>query len=88
MTPQAGQALIREKVKAGLARRVSLRPYVLRGPIRLDITFKSYTPAEIVAYLPGVQRVNAHTIRFTGRDMLEVSKFIEFLNTYQPGLSP
>ena len=88
LTPSAGLALIKERVKAGLARRSSLRPYVVRGPIRLDITFKSYTPAEIVAYLPGVQRVNAHTIRFTGRDMIEVSRFIEFLNTYQPGMTP
>ena len=88
LTPAAGQALIKERVRAGLAKRVTLRPYVLRGPIRLDITFKSYTPAEIVAYLPGVQRLNAHTIRFTGRDMIEVSKFIEFINTYQPGMTP
>lgn len=88
LTPQAGQALIKEKVKAGLAKRATLRPYVLRGPIRLDVTFKNYTPAEIVAYLPGVQRLTAHSIRFTGRDMIEVSKFIEFLGTYQPGLTP
>jgi D-amino peptidase len=88
MTPQAGQALVREKVKAGLAKRAMLRPYVIRGPVRLDVTFKSYTPAEIVAYLPGVQRLTAHAIRFTGRDMVEVSRFIEFLNTYQPGLTP
>jgi D-amino peptidase len=88
LTPQAGQELIREKVKAGLAKRASLRPYVLRGPIRLDVTFKNYTPAEIVAYLPGVQRLDAHTIRFTGRDIVEVSKFIQFLTTYQAGLTP
>ena len=88
LTPDAGRALVKEKVKAGLARRASLKPYVVRGPVRLDITFKSYTAAEIVAFLPGVQRVNAHTIRFTGRDILEVSKFIEFLNTYQAGMTP
>lgn len=88
LTPQAGQGLIKEKVKAGLAKRGSLRPYVLRGPIRLDVTFKNYTPAEIVAYLPGVLRLNAHAIRFTGRDIVEVSRFIEFLNTYQAGLTP
>lgn len=88
LTPEAGRALVKERVKAGLAKRGTLRPYVLRGPIRLDITFKSYTPAEIVSYLPGVQRVNAHTIRFTGRDMIEVSRFIEFLNTYQAGMTP
>lgn len=75
-------------MKAGLARRASLRPYVIRGPVRLDITFKSYTPAEIVAYLPGIQRLTAHSIRFTGRNMIEVSRFIEFLNTYQAGLTP
>jgi D-amino peptidase len=88
MTPQAGAALIREKVKAGLAKRASIRPHIVRGPYRLDITFKNYTPAEIAAYLPGVQRINAHAIRFTGRDIVEVSKFIQFLTTYQAGLTP
>ena len=88
MTPAAGQALIREKVKAGLARRASLRPYVAQKPVRLDLTYKNYTPAEIAAYLPGVTRVNAHTIRFTGRDMVEVSRLVEFLGTYQPGMTP
>jgi D-amino peptidase len=88
LTPQAGAALVKERVKAGLAKRASLRPYVVRGPVRLDVTFKNYTAAEIVAYLPGVERLNAHTIRFTGRDVLEVSRFIEFLNTYQPGIAP
>ena len=88
MTPAAGQALIREKVKAGLARRASLRPYVLQKPVRLDLTYKSYTPAEIAAYLPGVTRTNAHAIRFSGRDMVEVSRLIEFLGTYSPGMTP
>jgi D-amino peptidase len=88
MTPAAGQALIREKVKAGLAKRTALRPYVLQKPVRLDLTYKSYTPAEIAAYLPGVTRTTAHAIRFTGRDMVEVSRLIEFLGTYQPGLAP
>lgn len=88
MTPAAGQALIREKVKAGLAKRASLRPYVLQKPVRLDLTYKSYTPAEIAAYLPGVTRKNAHAISFTGRDMVEISRLIEFLGTYSPGMTP
>ena len=88
LTPAAGVALIRERVKAGLAKRGTIRPYVMRGPVRLDLTFKNYTPAEVVAYLPGIQRVDAHTIRFTGRDVLEVAKFIQFLTTYQAGLTP
>jgi len=89
LTPDAGRQLVKERVRAGIAKRATLKPYVLRGPIRLDVTFKNYTPAEIVSYLPGIQRVNAHTIRFTGRDMIEVSKFIEFLSQYAgAGMTP
>ena len=88
LTPAAGQALIREKVRAGMARRGSLRPYVMAGPVRLDITFKNYTPAEIVTYLPGVERRDAHTIRYTARNVLEVARFIQFLTTYNAGMTP
>jgi D-amino peptidase len=88
LTPAAGQALIREKVRAGLARRATIRPHVLRGPLRLDITFKNYTPAEIVTYLPGIERVDAHTIRFTARDITEVARFIQFLTTYNAAMTP
>jgi D-amino peptidase len=88
LTPQAGQTLIREKVRAAMAKRASARPYVLRGPIRLDVTYKNYTPAEIVAYLPGVERRDAHTIRFTGRDIIDVSRFLQFLTNYNPAMTP
>ena len=88
LTPVAGQSLIRERVRAGLAKRASIRPYIVPGPLRLDITFKSYTPAEIVAYLPGVQRVDAHTIRYSARDITEVVRFIQFLTTYHAGMTP
>jgi len=88
LTPAAGQALIREKVRAGIQRRASLRPYVMRAPIRLDVSFKSYRAAEILAYLPIVERVDAHTIRFSGRSMIEVSRFIEFLVTYSVDIDP
>ncbi|HJU65150.1 MAG TPA: M55 family metallopeptidase [Gemmatimonadaceae bacterium] len=88
MTPQAAQTLIRERVKAGLARRGEVRPYTPRTPLRLDVTFKNYRPAEMLTYLPNVQRTTSHGIRFTGRDIIEVSKFLEFIVTYEPGLSP
>jgi D-amino peptidase len=88
MTPDAAQALIKEKVRAGLAKRASLKPYIVKAPVRLDLTFKNYTPAEMLSYLPGVQRTTSHAIRFTGRDIVEISKFLEFVGTYQPGMTP
>jgi D-amino peptidase len=88
MTPEAGQALIRQKVRAALQRRASFKPYVLRAPIRLDVTFKNYRAAEMLAYLPIVERPTAHSIRFTGRTMIDISKFIEFITTYSIDIDP
>jgi D-amino peptidase len=88
MTPQAAQKLIREKVKAGVARRAELRPYVLQKPIRLDISFKNYRQAELLAYLSVVERTGSHSIRFVGRDMVEATKFIEFMDEYSSTLVP
>ena len=87
-TPEAAQAIVRERVRAALARRASFRPYVVTAPVRLDLTFKSYRPAEVLAYLPIVERTTAHAVRFTGRNVLEVSRFIQFVTTYEPGLAP
>lgn len=88
MTPKAAQELIRARVKAGIEQRASAKPYAVRGPITLEMSFKHYRAAELLAYLPIVTRVNAHTIRFVGRDMVEVSKFIEFVNSYEAGIAP
>jgi D-amino peptidase len=88
MTPKAAQQLIREHVKAALQRRTAFKPYVVRPPVTLDVVFKNYRPAEMLAFLPIVQRTTSHAIRFTGKDMIEVSKFLEFIGTYEPGLSP
>lgn len=88
LTPQAAQSLIKQRVKAALARRESLRPYRITAPVRLDLTFKNYRPAEMLAYLPIVQRTDAHSIRYTGRNVLEVSKFLQFVGGYEAGLTP
>ena len=88
MVPQSAQALIREKVKAGVMRRTELHPYVVKAPIRLDLTFKNYRPPELLAYLPNVQRTNSHTVEFIGQNMNEASRFVEFALYYSPELAP
>jgi len=88
MTPEAARKLIREKVEAGLDSLGDYEPYVLTPPILLDVTLKNYRPAELLAYLPIVERTTAHSIRFTGGDMVEVSKFLEFMLSYRADLEP
>ena len=88
LMPEAAYQLIREKVKKAIGRIKDLKPYKLKPPIRLDVRFKNYRPAEMLSYLSIVERTDAHSIRFTGKDILEVSKFLEFITTYEPSLEP
>lgn len=85
MHPQDAQRLIRDGVKRGIERRAELKPYKLAHPVKLEITFKDTVNAELVSYLPGVERPRGNAIVFTARDMLEAAKFLEAvtgLNTY------
>lgn len=88
LTPAAGQALIKAKAKAAIARLASFHPYRLEPPYVLDLTYKNYRPAEVMALFPGIERVDAHTVRFTGRTMGEVSRFLVFADTYRGDLTP
>jgi len=88
VTPAAAQADIAAKVKAALARRASFRPYKPQGQIVVDVTFKHYMPAEVLAYLPLFERTSAHSVRFRARDMVEASAIMEFVGEYRPDLTP
>ena len=88
MMPEAAYALIREKVKKAIGRIKAFKPYKLKTPVQLDVRFKNYRPSEVLSYLSIVERTDAHSIRFMGKDMIEVSKFMEFIMTYEPGLEP
>jgi len=88
LTPTAAYRRIGESVKAALGRLGDFEPFVLPEPIALEVTFKNYRPSQLLAYLPIVDRIDAHSIRFVGRDMVEISKFIEFMTSYNAGLEP
>jgi D-amino peptidase len=88
LMPEAANDLIREKVKAAMNRISEFKPYKISTPVRLDVRFKNYRPAEVLSYLSIVERTDAHSIRFQGRDMIETSRFLEFLMQYEPGLTP
>jgi len=86
--PDASYQIIRDKVTKAVRRIKDFKPYKLSGPIQVDVRFKNYRPSEVLSYLSIVLRTDAHSIRFTGKDMIEVSKFLEFIVTYEPGLEP
>jgi D-amino peptidase len=88
VTPQAAQQLIGEKVKAAINKLGKFTPFKLSLPVTLDVSFKHYQPAEVLAYLRGVERLDAHSIRFRAKDMIEASDFMQVVTRYNPALEP
>ena len=88
LNPEASCEKIGAGVKAALARLHDFKPYAIKKPVTLEISFKNYTPAELLSYLRSVERVDSHTIRFVGKDMAEVSDFVDVVDGYTPDLAP
>jgi D-amino peptidase len=88
LTPEASAARIRDGVKAALSRRSAFKPYVLPGPLALEISFKNYLPAQVLTFLRGVERPDSHSIRYRVTDILEASDFLQFLTHYSLSLEP
>jgi D-amino peptidase len=81
LMPAAAQALIGEKARAGLSRLDELKPYRLGDRLTLDMSYKNDEAAELMAYLPNVDRVDNHTIRFVG-NIIEIVMFTEMALGY------
>ncbi len=88
LTPQAARARIREAVRAGVAGRTGIRPHRVTAPVRLDLTFKNYRPAEILAYLPIVERPADRTIAYTAGNILDISRFLVFVGAFSADIDP
>lgn len=88
MMPEAALDLIDRKVAAAMARIGDFQPFVLDPPIELEVSFKNYRPIQLLSYLPIVEQVDSHTIRYVADDMVEISRFLEFITSYQISLAP
>jgi D-amino peptidase len=88
LTPAAAREVIASAVRRGMEKRTQLAPHRVKAPLELEIRFKNYRPAEVLSWLPGVRRIDAHAVAFTAADMVEAYRFLEFVLVYQSGLEP
>jgi D-amino peptidase len=88
LMPEAAYRLIEERVETALRRLDDFEPVELESPVTLDVRFKNYRPSQVLAYLPIVERTDAHSIRYVGEDMVAVSMFLEFMLSYDASLEP
>jgi D-amino peptidase len=88
LMPETAYQLIREKVTRAMKRIKDFKPHKLKTPVQVDVSFKNYRPAEMLAYLPIVKRIDSHSVRFMAKDIVEASSFLQFITSYEPGLEP
>lgn len=88
LTPQAAREGIQAAVRRAVENRAGRRPHVVRTPVEVELRFKNYRPAEVLSWLPGIVRADAHSVRFRARDMVEAARFVAFALNYQPSLEP
>jgi D-aminopeptidase len=71
-----------------MARRGTTSLPRVATPVRVEVRFKSYRPAELLSWLPGATRVDAHAVSYTVKDMPEASRYLAFVLGYQADLTP
>jgi D-amino peptidase len=86
LMPEAARSVIKEKAQRGLRRLQELQPFHIEGPLTLDLTYQNDKAAELIAYLPNVERISNHSVRFVG-SIIEVSMFIEMALGYPSTLN-
>lgn len=88
VTPATSTRLIGDSIAAAFKRRADFKPYRLAGPVTVDVTFKNYMPAEVLAYLPMFERTDSHSVRFRAKDMAEASMIMNFIGEYRADITP
>lgn len=81
--PARAQEMIRDGVRAALARRASIAPYTVASPITLDVGFKLTLDAERASYIPGLARAGTHAVRGTLPDMLTIVRLMQVLSSFE-----
>ncbi len=88
MTPAAARELIRETAYRAVSRIGEFEPYRVDYPVRMEVRFKNYRPGQVLALLPMFERIDAHAVRYAAEDMPSASAILEFILSYQVGLTP
>jgi D-amino peptidase len=80
VTPARGQAMIREGLARAMGKLGSMQPYRVRMPIDLEVGFKLTLDAERAAFVPGLARSDAHSVKGTFRDMTEITMLLQVIS--------
>ena len=70
---------IKEKSKKAVQRIKEMKPYIIKPPIKMELTFKHIYDAEAFSYLPWVKRVGGKTILVESDNIVDINRFLTAL---------
>lgn len=85
--PEAAYDLITKKTSYAVKNIKKYKPYKIKGPVTVSVSFKHYQPSQILAYLPMFKRTDSHTIEFKAKNMVEASHIMRVVTGYKGGSS-
>jgi D-amino peptidase len=83
LPPSQVRGLLKESMVNSLERTLP-QPFVLQGPFRLELEMVGRLSAEVLAYLPGVERLGPWTVAATFERIEAVMRFVSFAMLYSP----
>jgi D-amino peptidase len=88
LPPARAQEMIRLASRSAVQRIAALRPAKSPRALTLDLTFHFYRPAEVLSWLPMVERIGARSVRYSAADAVAALKFLVVALEYSPSLEP
>jgi D-amino peptidase len=88
LPPKRVQDMIHTASRSAVQRLVTSKPKKSSAPMTIDLTFHFYRPAEVLSWLPMVERTGARSIRYRAPDAVSAITFLEFVLEYSPELEP
>jgi D-amino peptidase len=76
--PLKAQELIKKKTIEALKRLKDFKPFKLKPPFTMEVTFKDEERAQNASWIPGAKRTGDRSVSFTSNDLMEVLKFFKF----------
>lgn len=76
--PQKARELIKEKAREALLRLNEFKPFKLKPPYTVEVTYKDEQKAEEMSWFPDAKRTGNTTVTFTSNDWMEILRFLSF----------
>jgi D-amino peptidase len=80
--PQEARKLIKEGAKRAMGRIGTIKPFVIKPPIKAEVVFIDPTYADNLEPLPFIERVDGRTITFTASNFIDAFEIFNMAQFY------